>query len=216
MVSVSDTGVGIAPEQLDRVFEPFYTTKEVGRGTGLGLSQVYGFVEQSGGHVHIKSAIGAGTVVLIYLPKAAGVAVARDMPHSAPANGSETVLLVEDEPAVLEVVTAIIENLGYRVLTAQNGPDALSLLSQAEPIDLLFTDLVMPHGISGSELAQRAREMRPELKILLGSGYSSRILPAADAATRGLPILNKPYRQAELAAKLRAILADEDQTSRRK
>jgi CheY-like chemotaxis protein len=209
LVSVADTGVGITPEQLDRVFEPFYTTKEVGRGTGLGLSQVYGFVEQSGGHVHIESAVGAGTTVRIYLPKAGGMSVGREMPDlrgEKPTKGSETVLLVEDDPAVLEVVMAMMEDLGYRVLTAQNGPEALSILNRGVPIDLLFTDMVMPRGMSGGELAQRARQMRPELKILLGSGYSAGISPAAAAVAQGLPILGKPYRQAELAAKLRAVL----------
>jgi len=208
LVSVADTGVGITPEQLDRVFEPFYTTKEVGRGTGLGLSQVYGFVEQSGGQVRIESAVGAGTTVRIYLPKAGGTSVGREMPDlrgEKPTKSSETVLLVEDDPAVLEVVMAMMEDLGYRVLTAQNGPEALSMLNRGVPIDLLFTDMVMPHGMSGGELAQRARQMRPELKILLGSGYSAGISPAAVA--QGLPILGKPYRQAELAAKLRAVLA---------
>ena len=209
-VSVSDTGVGILPDRLDRVFEPFYTTKEVGRGTGLGLSQVYGFVEQSGGHVRIESAVGAGTTVKIYLPKAAGMPIGRatpDLPGEEPTKGSETVLLVEDDQSVLEVVTAMLEQLGYRVLTAQSGPEALSMLKRDETIDLLFTDLVMPHGISGGELAHQARTMRPELKILLGSGYS-RMSPAAAAAAAGLPILGKPYRQAELAAKLRAVLAE--------
>ena len=208
LLSVADSGVGIPPERLDRVFEPFYTTKEVGRGTGLGLSQVYGFVEQSGGHVGIDTAVGAGTTVMIYLPKAEGMALGRetpDPPGEELAKGCETVLLVEDDQGVLEIVTAWMEELGYRVLTAQNGPEALSVLERGEPIDLLFTDLVMPHGISGGELARRARQIRPELKILLGSGYSARISP--DAAAASLPILGKPYRQVELAAKLRAVLA---------
>jgi CheY-like chemotaxis protein len=218
LVSVADTGVGIAPERLERVFEPFYTTKEVGRGTGLGLSQVYGFVKQSGGHVRIESTVGVGTTVTIYLPKAAGVAVGREMPGrpgEEPAQGWETILLVEDDQGVLEVVTAMMEELGYRVLTAQNGPEALSILERGEPIDLLFTDLVMPQGISGAELAQRARQMRPELKVLLGSGYSARMSPAAATAAAGLPILGKPYRQAELAAKLRAVLAARAYQTRR-
>jgi PAS domain S-box-containing protein len=212
VVSVSDTGVGIAPERLDRVFEPFYTTKEVGRGTGLGLSQVYGFVEQSGGHIRIESAVSAGTTVRIYLPKTGGASVGLEKPElgvAQPAKGSETVLLVEDDPAVLDVVTAMMEELGYRVLTAQNGPEALSLLNRGVPIDLLFTDVVMPHGMSGGELAQRARQMRPKLKILLGSGYSAGISPEAAAAAQDLPRLGKPYRQAELAAKLRTVLAEE-------
>jgi hypothetical protein len=152
LVAVADTGDGIAPDQIDRVFEPFYTTKEVGRGTGLGLSQVYGFVEQSGGCVDIESTVGAGTAVMIYLPKTAGVAAGRERRSSlaeALALGSETVLLVEDDQGVLEVVTAMMEDLGYRVLTARNGVEALSILERGEPIELLFTDLVMPQGISG-------------------------------------------------------------------
>jgi signal transduction histidine kinase/ActR/RegA family two-component response regulator len=210
LVSVADTGKGIAPEQLDRVFEPFYTTKEPGHGTGLGLSQVYGFVEQSGGHVRIESTVGTGTTVMIYLPKAGGMPVRREMRNLSGeerANACETILIVEDDEGVLEVVTEMMADLGYRVLTARNGKEALSILECGEPIDLLFTDLVMPQGISGGELARRARQMRPELKILLGSGYSAKMSPAAAAAASGLPILGKPYRQAELAAKLRAVLA---------
>lgn len=210
LVAVTDTGVGIAPERIDRVFEPFYTTKEIGRGTGLGLSQVHGFVEQSGGYVAIESELGAGTTVRIYLPKTAGVAVGRDRRGSqaeAPTRGSETILVVEDDHDVLEVVTAMMEDLGYRVLTARDGVEALTILGDGGPIDLLFTDLVMPHGISGGDLALQARQMRPELKILLGSGYSARTSPDAATAVADLPILGKPYRRDELAAKLRSVLA---------
>jgi PAS domain S-box-containing protein len=213
LVAVADTGVGIAPDRIDRVFEPFYTTKEVGRGTGLGLSQVYGFVEQSGGYVDIESTVGAGTTVMIYLPKTAGVAASRKRRRflaKAPALGSETVLLVEDDQGVLEVVTAMMQDLGYRVLTARNGVEALSILERGEQIDLLFTDLVMPHGISGGDLALQARQMRPEIKILLGSGYSARMSPDAATAVADLPILGKPYRRDELAAKLRSVLASDD------
>jgi len=208
LVSAADTGVGIASDQIERVFEPFFTTKEVGHGTGLGLSQVYGFVKQSGGHVRLESRVGAGTTVMIYLPKAAGLPVApkSTAPREEMATGSETVLLVEDDQGVLDIVMTMMEELGYRVLTARNGLEALSMLERGEPIELLFTDLVMPQGISGGELAQRARRMRPGLRILLGSGYSARVSPAAATAASGLPILKKPYRQAELAAKLRSVL----------
>ena len=182
LVSVEDSGVGIEPDRLDRVFEPFYTTKEIGRGTGLGLSQVYGFVEQSGGHIRIESTIGIGTTVLVYLPKATGKPDARilpDTPNEELMKGSETVLLVEDNEGVLDIVTTMIEKLGYHVLTAQSGPEALSVLKRGEPIDLLFTDMVMPQGMSGAELAERALQMRPKLKILLGSGYSAKLSAAA-------------------------------------
>lgn len=217
MISISDTGVGIEPERLDRVFEPFYTTKEIGRGTGLGLSQVYGFVEQSGGRVHIESTVDVGTTVTIYLPKATGALVEADTsnpPDEKAANGSETILLVEDDPGVLEVVTAMLEELGYCVLTARNGPEALSLLSRGSRVDLLFTDMVMPHGLNGGELAQRASEMCPELKILMGSGYSAMQPTTATAAVKNLPLLRKPYRRDELAAKLRAVLAEGERISR--
>jgi CheY-like chemotaxis protein len=218
LVSVADTGEGIASDQIDRVFEPFFTTKEVGHGTGLGLSQVYGFVKQSGGHVRLESTVGAGTTVMIYLPKAAGLPVApkSPAPKEENATGSETVLMVEDDPGVLDIVMTMMEELGYRVLTARNGPEALSMLEGGEPIDLLFTDLVMPQGISGGELAERAQQMRPELKILLGSGYSARGPAAASTAGSGLPILKKPYRQAELAAKLRSVLDRDIKPKRRK
>ncbi|HEX3884648.1 MAG TPA: PAS domain-containing protein [Stellaceae bacterium] len=212
-VAVADTGAGIAADCIDRVFEPFYTTKDVGRGTGLGLSQVYGFVQQSGGYVDIQSTVGAGTAVVIYLPKMAGVAAGRERRSylaEAPTLGSERVLLVEDNPDVLEVVTAMMEDLGYRVLTARNGMEALSILERGEAIELLFTDLVMPQGISGGDLAMRARQMRPELKILLGSGYSAKMSPDIAATVADLPILGKPYRRDELAAKLRSVLASGD------
>jgi signal transduction histidine kinase len=205
LVSVADTGQGIAPELLDRVFEPFFTTKEIGKGTGLGLSQVYGFVRQSDGHVRIESEVGVGTTVMIYLPKAPGAMVepeeleGRD---AAPTPGSETILVVEDNPDVLEVTAATLEALGYRVLSARTGPEALAVLERGEAIDLLFTDVVMPQGISGDELAERARQMRPGLKVLLTSGY------AGAMAVADLPMLGKPYRQVELANKIRAVLGD--------
>jgi CheY-like chemotaxis protein len=150
---------------------------------------------------------------MIYLPKTAGVAASRKRRRflaKAPALGSETVLLVEDDQGVLEVVTAMMQDLGYRVLTARNGVEALSILERGEQIDLLFTDLVMPHGISGGDLALQARQMRPEIKILLGSGYSARMSPDAATAVADLPILGKPYRRDELAAKLRSVLASDD------
>jgi CheY-like chemotaxis protein len=150
---------------------------------------------------------------MIYLPKATGVAADREQsgPRAeAATQGWETVLLVEDDQDVLEIVTAMMEDFGYRVLTARNGVEALSILERGEPIDLLFTDLVMPHGVSGGDLARQARQMRPELKILLGSGYSARMSPSAAAAVADLPILGKPYRRSELAVKLRSVLAGGD------
>src|SRR5579883_1698607 len=213
LVAVADTGHGIPVDQLDRVFEPFFTTKEVGKGSGLGLSQVHGFVKQSGGHVAIESVVGIGTTVSLYLPKASGVMPGHETSYRAgsePPTGSETILMVEDDRDILEVTAATLEELGYRVQRAQSGPEALSLIERGEPVSLLFTDLVMPQGMSGGELARRVRQAHPEIKILLATGY------AAEAATTtddidGFPILNKPYRRAELARKIRAVLSGQSE-----
>ena len=200
-ISVIDNGVGMPPEILNRVFEPFFTTKEIGRGSGLGLSQVYGFVKQSGGYVHIESARGVGTRVHLYLPRSGGAAettepLARGEPVAPDARGA-TILVVEDEADVREVVAAELTNFGYRVLTAGDGPEALEILNQEHTIDLLFSDVVMPHGMTGDELAREARLQQPALKILLTSGY-----PAAELSERQslgeFRVLQKPYRIEEL------------------
>jgi two-component system NtrC family sensor kinase len=180
-VSVIDNGEGMTPEIVSRVFEPFFTTKEVGRGSGLGLSQVYGFVKQSGGYVYIDSERGNGTKVHLYLPRSTDMSenpemFARREFARKDAEGA-TILLVEDEPDVREVLAAEITNFGYRVMTASSGPEALSILDRDGEIDLLFSDVVMPGGMRGDELARRAREIRPGLKVLLTSGY-----PAPDIA----------------------------------
>ena len=200
-ISVIDNGVGMPPEVLSRVFEPFFTTKEVGRGSGLGLSQVYGFVKQSGGYVHIESEHGVGTRVHLYLPRSSGASetiapLARGEPVAADARGA-TILVVEDEADVREVVAAELANFGYSVLTAGDGPEALEILKQESTIDLLFSDVVMPHGMTGNELAREARRRQPALKILLTSGY-----PPAESSERQslgeFRVLQKPYRIEEL------------------
>ena len=159
-VSITDSGTGMPPEVLERVFEPFFTTKEVGRGTGLGLSMVYGFVKQSRGHVKIYSEVGHGTRITVYLPRAAVDASRRRAGVgrvSADLGGHETILVVEDSHAVRSVAVNILRGLGYQVREAEDGPSALAILQQPGPIDLLFTDLIMPNGISGQELLTRAR-----------------------------------------------------------
>ncbi|HET6469987.1 MAG TPA: response regulator [Geminicoccaceae bacterium] len=213
LVAVADTGSGIPPEALGRVFDPFYTTKEVGKGTGLGLSQVYGFVRQSGGHVRLRSALGRGTTVELYLPRAAGVpaepapvaAAAAPGPTAGRARG-ETVLVVEDEPGVRALAVAALAELGYRVRVAGNAAAALALLEGGQPVDLLFTDVVMPGGMNGAELAAAARRLRPRLRVLLTSGYPAHAPGGEDGLVAELPILAKPYRPAELAARVRAAL----------
>ena len=207
VVSITDSGSGMPPEVLERVFEPFYTTKEVGRGSGLGLSMVYGFAKQSRGHVKIYSEVGHGTRVMVYLPRAA-VAKEEEAPPPVRVHpvGRETVLVVEDNDAVRKVAVRILRGLGYQVREAADGPSALALLEQPGSIDLLFTDLIMPKGMSGQELLTRAHAIRPDLKALFTSGYSERFIKDKGATQEGVPLLSKPYRSQSLAEAVRAAL----------
>jgi len=208
-VAVADTGEGMAAEVVSRAFEPFFTTKEVGKGSGLGLSQVYGFVTQSGGHVAIDSKPGAGTTVQLYLPAAPADATGRSArdPHRATTPPVGRILVVEDDPEVLDVTVEMLRTLGWEVLTAPDGPSGLSVLRRDADIDVLFSDIVMPRGINGVELAREARRLRPELRVLLASGYPASALPASNAGSEDgeFPFLSKPYRASELARKLRAM-----------
>jgi signal transduction histidine kinase/PAS domain-containing protein len=208
-LSVRDTGCGMAPETLDRVFEPFFTTKEVGRGTGLGLSMVYGFVRQSGGHVAIESEVGVGTTISLYLPKStqapaevAEVAPIRDIPA-----GSERILMVEDDDDVLDVTSELLRQLGYQVQCARNGTDAVEVLKAGASFDLLFSDVVMPQGINGVELAREAKRLCSGIKVLLTSGNAADVL-ARHGAEDEFPIIGKPYRRADLAQYLRLVMRD--------
>jgi signal transduction histidine kinase len=204
-IAVSDTGRGMAPDVVDRVFEPFFTTKEVGKGSGLGLSQVYGFVKQSEGHILIDSTSGEGTTVTLYLPRTAsadGPAAADVRPDAAP-GGNETVLIVDDNTEVREVMAVIVGSLGYEVLTAGDGAAALELIRSHCGIDLLVSDIVMSGGHTGFELAERARALRPGLPVLLTSGF-----PAGSVETCNFPILHKPYRREQLAKHIRAALGE--------
>jgi PAS domain S-box-containing protein len=206
-IAVQDTGTGMTPDIVNRVFEPFFTTKEIGKGTGLGLSQVYGFVTQSGGHIKVDSTPGQGTRVTMLLPAQEN---GEDVPKEEneterPARDSAgTVLIVEDEPAVLEVASDIFDSLGYDVVTATDANEALKVLDGNPLIDVLFSDVIMPNGMNGVELSRRAREMRPDLKILLASGYPMSALPS-DGLGAGVSFISKPYRWTELADKLRVL-----------
>lgn len=200
-ISVTDNGAGMPPEVLSRVFEPFFTTKEVGRGSGLGLSQVYGFVMQSGGYIHIESERGVGTHVHLYLPRASGtIEIADASAHGAPVAEDQrgaTILVVEDETDVREVVAAELTNFGYRVLTAGDGPEALEIIDGEHDIDLLFSDVVMPRGMNGEDLAREARRRRPGLKVLLTSGYPPAELREKQSIGE-FRVLQKPYRVEDL------------------
>ncbi len=205
-IVVSDTGDGMTTEVADRVFEPFFTTKEAGKGSGLGLSQVYGFVKQSGGHVAIDTAPGEGTAFRLYLPRAPlspEPPAAAAVPLPATPAGSETVLIVEDNETVRQVSVDMVQSLGYEVLSCADGAEALSLLRDGYAVDLLVSDIVMSGGVDGFELARRARALRPDLPILLVSGYPAR---AGAAAECEFPILRKPYHREELARQIRAAL----------
>jgi PAS domain S-box-containing protein len=214
MLGISDTGLGMSEHVLAHVFEPFFTTKEVGKGTGLGLAQVYGFINQSSGHVKLESREQRGTTVRLYLPRAEGVADSdlfapvRDQPY----RGSETVLVVEDDHGVREFAASVLRELGYRVLEASNGDLALEVLEHEDEVDLLFTDVVMPGRLNGADLARAARRTRPSLRILFTSGYTTRLLEKEWPA-EAVELLRKPYRSIDLAERVRAILDRSDQAA---
>ena len=209
MIAVSDTGTGIPAALLERVFEPFFTTKEVGRGTGLGLSMVFGFVKQSGGHVKIYSEEGHGTSVKIYLPRATGVnQTAAEAQMSANIEGgSETILIVEDDPLVRRYVVTQIESLGYTTLEAANASDALQIVDNVATLDLLFTDVIMPGNMNGRQLVDEALKRRPGLKTLYTSGYTENAIVHHGRLDSGVLLLAKPYRKSELARMIRLALA---------
>jgi signal transduction histidine kinase/CheY-like chemotaxis protein len=208
LISVSDTGCGISPENLDRVFDPFFTTKEVGKGTGLGLSMVYGFIKQSQGRINFYSEPGHGTTVKLYLPMA-DQECEESIPDPAilvDLQGSEVILLVEDNAPVREFAKTQLLHLGYRVLEAANGQDALAVLREHKDIDLLFTDVVMPGGLNGRELAQEARKLYPALKVLFCSGYAESAVLHMGLMDKDVQLLNKPYSRLQLAKRIRGML----------
>ncbi|KJC35306.1 histidine kinase [Bradyrhizobium sp. LTSP857] len=207
MVTVSDTGAGIPAAIRDKVFEPFFTTKELGRGTGLGLSMVYGFVKQSGGHIKIDSEEGRGTTITLYLPRGVARAALPSVAATAgPQGGSETILIVEDDELVRGYVVAQLKNLGYRTMTAANGPDALALLNEHVTFDLLFTDVIMPGGMNGRELADAVTRQRPGVAVLYMSGYPDAAMTHDGRLDPDITLLSKPYRPAELARLIRKVL----------
>jgi signal transduction histidine kinase/CheY-like chemotaxis protein len=212
-IAVSDTGVGIPPENLPRLFEPFFTTKEVGRGTGLGLSSVHGFVTQSGGHMTVTSTVDQGTTIRLYFPEAAGTPDPVPLPPPAPeparpAGLGATVLLVEDEPSVRMLARELLGELGFQVLAAADGPSALALEAEHPGIDLVFTDVMLPNGMNGRELAEELRRRRPELPIVFASGYPRDVIEGRGEIEPGWRLLTKPYAFEELAEALRTALAE--------
>ena len=212
MVGVTDTGSGISPDLLERVFEPFFSTKAEGKGTGLGLSMVYGFVKQSGGHVKIYSEVGQGTTIKIYLPRVFQAEDALADEAGAPVRGgTETVLVVEDDDEVRETAVGLLADLGYRVLKAREAMGALSVIESGVPIDVLFTDVVMPGPLRSPELARKAKERLPGLAVLFTSGYTENAIVHGGRLDRGVELLSKPYTREALARKIRHVLANQEQ-----
>ena len=209
-VSISDTGIGMSQETVQHAFEPFFTSKETGKGTGLGLSMVYGFVRQSGGHVKIYSEVRRGTTVRMYLPRAT-----EDAEYAAERSGEdgtiplarkEHVLVVEDDELVRQHVEAQLTSLGYRIASVSDGPSAIGVLSGSTRVDLLFTDVVMPGGLSGREVAEEAKRLRPSIKVLYTSGYTKNAIMHGGRLDADARLLSKPYRLRELAEKIREAL----------
>jgi signal transduction histidine kinase len=210
VICVTDTGTGMEEDTVTRAFEPFFTTKEVGKGTGLGLSMVYGFVKQTGGHLKIYSELGEGTTVKVYLPRMLGKPLGDEESSEAVAPEgtlAETVLVCEDDDDVRAYSVEVLRELGYRVLEASDGPSALRLLEREDgQVDLLFTDVVLPSGMTGAELAKQARSLRPALKILFTTGYARNAIVHQGRLDSGVELITKPFSYTDLAGRVRDIL----------
>ena len=209
-VSLRDDGIGMPAEVRERAFEPFFTTKPQGKGTGLGLSQVFGFIRQLGGHIAIDSTLGEGTVVTLYLPVATEApaqqpAPSAPVPEGITAVSRATVLVVEDDERVRDVAAETLRDAGFRVIAAQDALEALALIRRGEQFDVLFSDIVMPGGMNGIELAQAARRLRPRLPVLLATGYAGTVAGSAD---HGLEVMSKPYDQSILTKRIAELAAE--------
>ena len=203
---MADTGAGMTPDVMARAFEPFYTTKPIGQGTGLGLSQLYGFVRQSGGALRLDSTPGRGTTVCLWLPRHAGAPASQEAAGAGPeaAGAGQAVLLVEDEAAVRVPAAERLRELGYAVLEAGDGPAALDLLHRGRRVDMLVTDVGLPRGLNGRQVADAARERRPGLPVLFITGYAGGALEGRLAP--GMEVIGKPFALDALAAKVRVML----------
>jgi PAS domain S-box-containing protein len=211
---VSDTGTGMSPDVVARAFDPFFTTKPTGQGTGLGLSMVYGFAGQSGGAVRIYSELGQGATLCIYLPRHLGEAGEDALPQSdenmvATAPGSKTILVVDDEPLVRMVTVEVLSDLGYHVLEAEDGPSALKVLAACPELDLLVTDVGLPNGMNGRQLADAIRAPRPELPVLFVTGYAENAVLNHGHLERGMQVLTKPFAADVLARRVRELVGDD-------
>ncbi len=208
LIAITDTGMGMKPEVVARVFDPFFTTKPEGIGTGLGLSQVYGFVKQSRGHIKIYSELGAGTTVKIYLPRFIGEAEEAQQEIAAPLQRSakgETILVVEDDPLMRKLTTEALRDLGYTVIDCERAMEALDVIGRTPAIALLLTDVVMPE-MNGKKLADEALRRRPELKVIFTTGYTPNAVVHGGVLDAGVHFLAKPFTLEQLASKVRSLL----------
>jgi CheY-like chemotaxis protein len=210
---VSDNGTGMAADVVAKAFDPFFTTKPTGLGTGLGLSMVYGFARQSGGQVRIYSELGQGTMICLYLPRHVGEADGTESdgpeaPAAAPAHAGETVLVIDDEPVVRMLIVDVLEELGYAALEAGDGPEGLKVLQSKSHVDLLITDVGLPGGLNGRQVADAARVLRPELKVLFITGYAENAVLSHGHLDPGMQVVTKPFAVEDLARRIRAILSE--------
>jgi CheY-like chemotaxis protein len=207
---VSDTGSGMTPDVIEKAFDPFFTTKPIGMGTGLGLSMIYGFAKQSGGSVGIYSEIGQGTMVCVYLPRHVGEAEAGETEEAAEepprAEAGETVLVVDDEPTVRMLVAEVLTDLGYTAIEAADGAAGLKVLNSDLRIDLLITDVGLPGGMNGRQVADAARNVRPELKVLFITGYAENAVLSHGHLDPGMHVLTKPFAMEALASRIRQLI----------
>jgi CheY-like chemotaxis protein len=209
VIAVSDTGTGIPEEIREKVFEPFFSTKEAGKGTGLGLSMVYGFAKHSGGHVKLYSEVGRGTTVKLFLPRAEEHvdALSEVAQSSLAEGGAETILVVEDHPLVRKSVMTQLQALGYTVICTANATEALAAIKRGVAFDLLFTDVLMPGGMNGEQLAGKAAKLYPSLKVLFTSGYTENAFTHNGKLEPGVLLLSKPYAHTDLARMVRKALS---------
>ena len=210
-ISVSDDGDGISPDELSRIFDPFFTTKDVGKGTGLGLSMVYGFIKQSNGHITVDSILGAGSTFKIYLPQASGenaVEQAEPSPHPAKSENKSTILVIEDEPEVAKMLARVLKKQGYNILLASDGPAGLEILADHPGIDLLLTDIMLPGGLNGNQVAAAARADDPALKVLFMTGYARDIVIKEGRLDPDMPLLTKPFTPARLIKQIGDVMGD--------
>jgi CheY-like chemotaxis protein len=208
MIAVGDTGQGMPADVISKAFDPFYTTKPIGQGTGLGLSMIYGFMKQTGGHVRIGSVVGEGSTISLFLPVHSGdveMFAARSDPTQAPRGAGETVLVVEDDRAVRLLIVEALHELGYDALEAADSLEALPVIESGRPIDLLITDVGLP-GLNGRQLAEIARQTRPDLPILFVTGYAANAAVRSDFLGPGMDMIAKPFAMDDLAARIRTII----------